>query len=184
MRITLLTLHDPFTHGGSRICKDCGIEVDRRSKRCRTCNQLQLMKRRYPLAKRPILSCVECGTDVSYQSAHGLGRCRNCYSEDRRNGRSSKPVRSIDRFNSGTSYQDQDDNTLHSDDNLYDDERGPFTVAHAWACLRKCWKGLKIANSNGDDEEVARYYAHIQRMRAALNLATNDGDWSAQRGIL
>jgi hypothetical protein len=162
----------------NKVCKDCGIAVDGRSRRCRTCNQLHLMEKRHPLEKRPNLRCTRCGTDVSYQSAHGRGRCRSCYFEYRRAGGSSRPVRSADRFNSGTSYEDGDGNTFQSDYILYDDEQGPFTVAHAWACLRKCWKGLRIANSNGDEVEVARYYAHIQRLRGALGLATSDQDWS------
>jgi hypothetical protein len=182
--MTSFTLDSKSSAGIGKVCDGCGVAIDRRSKRCRTCNQLRLMKRRYPLEKRPNLSCIDCGTTISYQSAYGRGRCRDCYFEYRRTANSSRrAVRSADRFNSGTSYEDQEGNSVSSSDILYEDELGPFTVAHAWACLRKCWKGLKIAKSKEDSEGVARYYGRIQRLRALLNIATSDDeeeDWSEQ----
>ena len=116
--------------------------------------------------------------------ARGRGRFRGCYFEYRRNSGSSKNVRSADRFNSGTSYEDEVGNTVSSEDILYEDEQGPFTVAHAWACLKKCWKGLKIAKSNGDNEGVTKYYDRIQQLRGLLNIARSDEGESEQDGIL
>ena len=165
----------------SRVCRDCGLTIDRRSKRCRICNQLHLMRRRYPLERRLDLSCKDCGERISYQSAHGRGRCRNCYFEYMRpNIFARKTIRSADRPNTGTFYIDRNGNSVWSGNILmYQNERGPFKVAHAWACLRRCWKGLKIAKNKGNYDMVLRYLGVIQQMRALLNLEDNtEQTWS------
>jgi hypothetical protein len=92
-----------------------------------------------------------------------------------------RPVRSADRLNCGTGYEDHDGNIVQSNDILCENERGSFTVAHAWACLRKCWKGLKIAKSGGDNDGVAKYYSRIQQLRTILNLATSDEEDLSER---
>ena len=120
----------------NRVCIDCDIAVDKRSKRCRVCNQLHLINKRYPLYRRPNLSCIDCGTTISYQSgAHGKGRCRNCYFEYRRSRAwpmSFKPMRPADRLNNGTFYENKDGNLVYAQDILIENQQGlAFTVAHA-----------------------------------------------------
>jgi hypothetical protein len=93
--------------------------------------------------------------------------------------KSPKPVRPADRPNNGTFYVNKDNNLVYAQDILIENQQGgpPFTVAHAWACLRKCWKGLKIAKSKGEDQEAAKYHCAIQQLQVLLNLDTGGKSW-------
>jgi hypothetical protein len=50
-----------------------------------------------------------------------------------------------------------------------------FTVASAWAALRKCWKGLRIARNRTCDEDDARKFAmRIRYLQHLLDLSITD----------
>src|SRR5437868_769959 len=69
-------------------------------------------------------------------------------------GRMLKSVgRLTNRPNSGTSYRDMD-GIVHA---AYELVYPELTVASAWACLRKCWRGFKIAKSHQDNDMMVEY---------------------------
>lgn len=108
---TIPPLHIQIERGINHWCKTCRKAIDKRSIRCRTCHQRQLMSRRYPLHKRPRLECVDCGCPISHKSYHGHGRCRNCYFDFKR--LVGKPKRSLCSSASPSSsietcYEDKD----------------------------------------------------------------------------
>ena len=132
---TLPSLSQQIQRGINRFCKDCGVSVDSRSRRCSACHLFRVMNQRYPPEKRPRLTCVCCGCLISYRGAKGFGRCRGCYLSDRRNA-TPRAKRSADRPFSGTAYHDLDGNARYADDAI----NGWSSLASSWGALRRCWK--------------------------------------------
>ncbi len=154
-------------------CRLCGTPVDRRSKVCRRCHLIVVGLHRFPAYRRPRLACRDCGSQISYRSFYGRGRCRDCYHQHRRDN--PKPKRSALRDLAGTCYEDHDGNVRYADDQLNEN----FTAASAWASLRRCWKAVKIAKNNGDEEAVNKYFRLIRYFAKILNLEEPDfSAWS------
>lgn len=53
-----------------------------------------------------------------------------------------------------------------------------FTVASAWASLRKCWKGFWIAKSNYDLQSMIVYENRIRKLRDMLNLPKKQDEFT------
>lgn len=156
--------------GTSKRCIDCQVSIDPRSKRCRTCHQRYLTMRRFPLHKRLILQCTDCGTPVSHYSVkHGKGRCRSCYNLYRVRFPSLK--RSVDRPLSNSCYTDADGNIRWSFEYFED---GTMTVAAGWACLRRSWKAFKIAKNRADYLKMTEYAKAIRKLQLMLNISRTD----------
>ena len=75
--------------------------------------------------------------------------------------------RAANRENSGYySYFDQ-----YGERHFGDEALGPsLTVSAAWSCLRKSWKGYKIASGNTDDDGRIFYARRIIHMCKLLRL--------------
>jgi hypothetical protein len=75
-------------------------------------------------------------------------------------GRSTrlKEIRFVDRPNCGTFYCDDEDGNGHW---AYEEIGPGLTVAGAWASLRKCWKGYRIASGCSDDDGKMLYAGRI-----------------------
>ena len=178
---TLPQLSVQILRGINGNCTSCGTAIDRRSKRCRKCNQKRLMAKRFPVEKRRQRICKDCGGVVSYQSLRGEGRCRFCYHASRRMPFLHKDRRLADRPFSGTSYTDKDGQIHFAEESLNE----YFTVPAAWACLRKCWKGYKIAKSHGSYDEMTKYAGRIFAFQMLLNIPLCDfpelGLWFTQQ---
>ncbi|GEM_PF-4170977 len=151
----------------NRTCIDCGVSIDRRSRRCRRCHQRSVMNRRYPPSRRPILICKICGNLVSYQSR---GRCRRCYNAHRTNN--PRPKRPASRYLAGSSYKNLDGERVFADE--LPGFESEITVAAAWGCLRRCWRAFKIANSNNDEEMRSKYANRIRNLERLLNIEINE----------
>lgn len=166
---TLPPLGGQILRGINGYCVDCDASVDRRSKRCRPCHARRLTARRFPVEKRPLLLCIDCKLPISYASKKGHGRCRSCYFAHK--ALNQEPIRSASRPNSGTAYEDQDGTVRYADDVL---EGGEFTVASAWASLRKCWRGFHAAQRTGSDEDMKEFARRILFFQGELNLQISD----------
>ena len=169
---TLPPLEGQISRGINGWCISCGVAVDRRSKRCRECHARRLTAKRFPVEKRPVLLCIDCSTPVSYASNKGRGRCRFCYFAHK--AQNPKPVRPTSRPNPGTAYEDQDGNVRYADEEL---GGGQFTVAAAWASIRKCWRGYFAAQRIGSEEDMKMYRQRINYLREELNLSGGDSDY-------
>ena len=168
---TLPTLDVQISRNINGFCDWCGVAVDRRSKHCRKCHLEWLAIKRFPPEKRPYRTCRDCGGAISRRSSHyGKGRCRACYARYRRehccNSINLEERRSVDRPNSGSCYEDED-GTRHL---AYEEPLPGLSVAAAWASLRRCWKGYRIALANEDEEQEALYAGRIFFLCRLLNL--------------
>lgn len=132
---------------------------------CRRCNAYRTARRRFPLERRAIRICKDCGCAVSHQSVRGKYRCRACYNQYRkgtsnssRSANSTKRRRLVDRLNCGSFYCDDKDGNGHW---AYEEIGHGLTVAAAWASLRKCWRGYRIASGNFDEDGKKMYAERI-----------------------
>ena len=127
--------------------------------------------KRFPPEKRGFKSCRDCGTGISRRRRlainssnqyyyYSKGRCRACYFQFRKRAKNTeydieqKMKKSVDRPRAGTTYTD----TYGNEHWAYEEIGAGFTVAGAWASLRKCWKAYGIASGNFD-EDGKRIYA-------------------------
>lgn len=168
---------DPNPKASERkYCKMCNKSINKRSRYCRTCNQQKIMEKRYPVEKRALRKCQECGARISYQSVKGKGRCRECYFQwrkdtSKKSGYKSKLSRLTDRQNPGTGYYDASGDYHFADDQV--GKNGRFTVASAWASLRLSWRGYRAAM--GEDHSKMNLYAgRIQYFARILRLDVPD----------
>lgn len=70
---------------------------------------------------------------------------------------SSNEVRLVDRPKCGSFYLDKNGDGHWA----YEDIGAGFTVAGAWASLRKCWRGYRIASGCGDYDGKVLYAGRI-----------------------
>lgn len=147
----------------------CEIPIDRRSQLCRRCNAYKTADKRFPLEKRLLRLCRDCGCKISHQSARGKARCRTCYNRFRSDSCNSSCYNEkiqVDRPNNGSWYEDKDGNRHLA----YEEPLPGFSVAAAWASLRRCWKGYRIALASEDGEKKVLYAGRIFFLCRLLNL--------------
>ena len=70
---------------------------------------------------------------------------------------SLRDKRLVDRPNCGSFYLDKNGDGHWA----YEDIGAGFTVAGAWASLRKCWRGYRVASGNNDDDGKVMYAGRI-----------------------
>lgn len=168
---SLPPLEVQIIRGLNRYCRLCNVPVDRRSKTCKRCHLIVVALNRFPPHGRVMLTCRDCGGAISYRSARGHGRCRNCHFQQLKEN--PRPKRSAFRDVAGTAYQGIDGNVRYANDKL----KG-FTVASAWGSLRRCWKAVRIARNNGDEEAVNKYLSRVRYLQRLLNLEVSDfSEW-------
>ena len=167
---TLPPINGQVARGINGRCIDCNLPIDRRSKRCRECHIRLITKKRY--VRRRLVTCSNCGAILANQSrARRMTdpRCQTCYNINRI--QNPRPKRSVDRPIPGTCYVDEAGSIRWATEYLGD---GTLTVASAWASLRRCWKGFKIAKSQGDHGRMAEYARAIQKLQSILNISRTD----------
>jgi hypothetical protein len=70
----------------------------------------------------------------------------------------TKEKRPVDRPNCGSGYYDDKYGDYHF---AADEIVEGFSVAAGWACMKKCWKGYKIATGHNDWEQRVQYARKI-----------------------
>jgi hypothetical protein len=143
---------------------------------------------RFPYEKRLSKRCIDCGGKRSRPSTLGRGRCRGCYFQYRRIKSKTKltdawnnepyfchhsiaarrrKTRAVDRPGVWNYlYPDRYGVGHHADEELLQG----LTAAAAWSCLRKCWKGYKIAAGKLDEDLKVVYARRIINLCRLLDI--------------
>jgi hypothetical protein len=66
------------------------------------------------------------------------------------------------------------DGERHFADEVLPQFESEITRGVAWGCLRRCWKGFKIAHAMNDEEKKSLYANRIQNLERALNIPVNE----------